>query len=129
MCVALAVISLPHPCRRRLTPNTTYRIYLAAATLAGTGEPIFIDQRTALYGPPSPPTFAITGLNGTWANISWEPSRQGVPGSIFYVQYRERGSDPWLRSPDEYRRYFMSLIALELGITYQVCDGGTLGDG
>jgi len=98
----------------------TYRVYLAASTQAGTGEPIFIDQTTAQVGAPSPPTFAIVGLNETWANISWEPSRAGTPGSIFYLQYRPRGHYEWLRSPDEYMNFFMSLISLDAGTTYQV---------
>jgi len=38
-----------------------------------------------------PPSFAIVGMNGTWAKVAWEPSRSGVPGSVFYVQYRPRG--------------------------------------
>jgi len=33
-----------------LNPNTTYRVYLRAATTAGTGEPIFIDATTELSG-------------------------------------------------------------------------------
>lgn len=33
-----------------LNPNTTYRVYLAAATAVGTGENIFIDATTALSG-------------------------------------------------------------------------------
>jgi len=40
---------------------------------------------------PDPPSFAIVGMNGTWAKVAWEPSRSGVPGSVFYVQYRPRG--------------------------------------
>jgi len=33
-----------------LNPNTTYRVYLRAATRVGTGEPIFIDATTQLSG-------------------------------------------------------------------------------
>ena len=33
-----------------LNPNTTYRVYLRAATRVGTGEPIFIDAMTELSG-------------------------------------------------------------------------------
>jgi neuronal cell adhesion molecule len=40
---------------------------------------------------PDPPTFAIDDFNETWANITWEPSRSGTPGSVFYLQYRPRG--------------------------------------
>jgi len=112
-----------------LTPNTTYRIYLAAATVAGTGEPIFIDQMTTEVGAPSPPTFAIVELNDTYANITWEPSRAGTPGSIFYIQYRPRGHYEWLRSPDEYMRFHMALISLDPGTTYQVRVVAKNGDG
>ena len=33
-----------------LNPNTTYRVYLRAATSVGTGEPIFVDATTELSG-------------------------------------------------------------------------------
>ena len=33
-----------------LNPNTTYRVYLRAATSQGTGEPIFVDATTQLSG-------------------------------------------------------------------------------
>lgn len=33
-----------------LNPNTTYRIYLSAATSAGKGEQIFIDDTTSVSG-------------------------------------------------------------------------------
>jgi len=45
---------------------------------------------------PDPPSFSIMNMNGTWAKVAWEPSRSGVPGSVFYVQYRQRGD--WLSS-------------------------------
>lgn len=112
-----------------LTPNTTYRVYLAAATIAGTGEPIFIDQTTAPVGAPSPPTFSIVEVNDTYANITWEPSRAGTPGSIFYIQYRPRSHYEWLRSPDEYTRFHMALIDLDPGTTYQVRVVAKNGDG
>jgi len=40
---------------------------------------------------PDPPSFAMLDMNATWAKVAWEPSRSGVPGSVFYVQYRKRG--------------------------------------
>ena len=33
-----------------LNPNTTYRVYLRAATLVGVGEPIFVDATTEISG-------------------------------------------------------------------------------
>ena len=33
-----------------LNPNTTYRVYLRAATNVGNGEPIFIDATTEVSG-------------------------------------------------------------------------------
>ena len=33
-----------------LNPNTTYRIFLAASTIAGKGAPIFVDSQTTLSG-------------------------------------------------------------------------------
>lgn len=112
-----------------LNPNTTYRVYLSAATSAGKGEQIFIDATTSLSGPPDPPTFAVVELNDTYAMISWEPSREGIPGSVFYVQYRPRGHYEWLRSPDEYMSYTMALIGLDAGTTYQVRVVAKNGDG
>lgn len=112
-----------------LNPNTTYRVYLRAATSVGTGEPIFVDATTELSGPPDPPSFSIMNMNGTWAKVAWEPSRSGVPGSVFYVQYRQRGHYEWLRSPDEYLHNYMVLVDLNPGTTYQVRVVAKNGDG
>jgi len=43
-----------------LNPNTTYRVYLRAATRVGTGEPIFIDATTEVSGRESH-TFSLVG--------------------------------------------------------------------
>jgi len=112
-----------------LNPNTTYRMFLSGKTNTGAGEPIFIDATTSESGPPDPPTFAVVDLNETWANISWEPSRSGVPGSVFYVQYRPRERYEWLRSPDEYLLTYMPLVGLDPGTTYQVRVIAKNGDG
>jgi uncharacterized protein YneF (UPF0154 family) len=112
-----------------LNPNTTYRMFLSGQTNVGAGEPIFIDAATSESGPPDPPTFAVVDLNETWANISWEPSRSGVPGSVFYVQYRPRERYEWLRSPDEYLLTYMPLVGLDPGTTYQVRVIAKNGDG
>jgi uncharacterized protein YneF (UPF0154 family) len=112
-----------------LNPNTTYRVFLSAVTNVGSGDPIFIDVTTSLSGPPDPPTFAIVDMNETWANISWEPSRTGIPGSVFYLQYRPRERYEWLRSPDEYLLTYMPLVGLDPGTTYQVRVIAKNGDG
>lgn len=112
-----------------LNPNTTYRIYVAASTKAGKGEPIFVDSVTSSSGYPDPPTFTIVDMNETFANITWQPSRSGVPGSVFYVQYKPRYHYDWLRSPDEYMAQHMSLRSLDPGTTYQVRVVAKNGDG
>jgi len=113
----------PDARRERLTglqPETFYRVYLYAASRMGKGEPIFIDVKTSPPEEPSPPMFDVTGLNDTWANISWTPSRSGNPGSVFYVQYRPRGEYEWIASPDEYVNFHMEIFDLSPGTTYQV---------
>lgn len=103
-----------------LMPRTFYRVYLSAATRQGKGEPIFLDMESAPPGAPTPPSFAIVALNETFANITWEPSRTGNPGSVFFVSYRVRGSYEWQHTPDEYLNYYMGLYGLIPGTPYQV---------
>ena len=50
---------------------------------------IFLSQRS--HTVPNPPTFDILDIGDNHVNVSWEPSRSGNPGSVFYVQYRPRG--------------------------------------
>ena len=52
-------------------------------------ETIFLFQRS--HTVPNPPTFDILDIGDNNVNVSWEPSRSGNPGSVFYVQYRPRG--------------------------------------
>ena len=59
-------------------------------------------------------------INSTFVNVTWEPSRSGNPGSVFYVQYRARGGYHWLRSPDEYMDHYMEIADLDPGTVYQV---------
>lgn len=112
-----------------LNPDTSYRIYLSGFTATGTGDPIFVDSKTSLSGYPDPPTFTLTDMNQTFANISWIPSRSGTPGSVFYVQYRPRIHYDWLRSPDEYMNTYLPLLSLDPGTTYQVRVVAKNGDG
>jgi hypothetical protein len=126
------ILEGPNATSARLTglnPNTTYRVYLAAETIMGTGDTIFFDAMTAEAGQPDPASFVIHDINGTWANVTWQPARTGTPGSVFYLQYRPRGHYEWLRSPDEYMLNYMPLVTLNPGTTYQVRVVSKNGDG
>lgn len=116
-------ISNPEATRAKLTglvPDMEYRIYLSAATRLGKGENIFLDARTTPAGPPSPPTFDIIEVDEEWTILQWEPSRTGSPGSVFYVQYRARGSYLWLNGADESLHYRANVTELDAGTTYQI---------
>jgi len=113
----------PEATRAKLTglvPEMEYRIYLSAATRLGKGEEIFLDAKTTPAGPPSPPTFDIIEVDEEWAILQWEPSRTGSPGSVFYVQYRARGSFLWLNGADESLHYRANISDIDPGTTYQI---------
>ncbi|CAD5115432.1 DgyrCDS4407 [Dimorphilus gyrociliatus] len=103
-----------------LRPETNYRIYLYAVTKAGRGEPIFLDMTTIPASRPYPPTFSITAVGRTFVNLTFEPSRIGNPGSVFYPQYRIRGFYHWTHAPDEVIDFNAYIGDLEPGTTYQI---------
>lgn len=51
-----------------------------------------------LFSAPSPPTFVITHVTETGFTIIYEPSHVGLPGTVFFVQYRQPGIVHWLES-------------------------------
>ena len=48
-------------------------------------------QNVIFFLEPNPPTFQIIDVGETYVQVSWEPSRSGNPGSVFFIQYRPRG--------------------------------------
>ena len=71
---------------------------------------------------PDPPSFAMLDMNATWAKVAWEPSRSGVPGSVFYVQYRTRGQSVIqpLTSSKSHVTYRMTPISMTLSVPLAV---------
>ncbi len=43
----------------------------------------------SLFLAPSKPTFSVTSRGTTFFNISFDPTIMPVPGSLYYVQYKE----------------------------------------
>jgi len=112
-----------------LKPNTSYRVYIAASTGAGLGDTNFLDSRTLTADRPNPPVIGILGWNDTSIEVTWEPSRIGNPGSVFYTQYRARSWYQWTNTADEYLKNTAQLIALSPGTTYQIRVVAKNGDG
>ncbi len=76
----------------------------------------------SVYFPTAPtaPVVGILAWNETWIRVSWEPSRKGNPGSVFYTQYRPRSWYIWSNTADEYLENTADLVALSPGTTYQI---------
>ncbi|XP_046622366.1 neuroglian isoform X1 [Neodiprion virginianus] len=115
-----------------LEPSTKYRIHIRAITKAGEGEDYYIERTTgsALRSPPEEPHFTwdrIPTDNGlATIRVTWLPSRDGNPGSHFYVKYKLRGETIDARTPDEINSdsteirgllrgeiYVMSVVAMD----------------
>ncbi|THD28052.1 Neuroglian [Fasciola hepatica] len=83
----------------RLKPNTTYRITVWPKTAAGLGVDTFIDLTTAPSDvAPEAPSFAISAVGLSNFTVIYEPSHTGIPGTVFFVQYRQPGIIHWLES-------------------------------
>ncbi|GAA55926.1 neuroglian, partial [Clonorchis sinensis] len=94
-----------------LRPNTSYRITVWPFTSAGTGVDTFIDFSTAPSDvAPSPPNFVVTHIGMTNFTVMYEPSHIGIPGTVFFVQYREPGVIHWLEST---RTFVQRVISVE----------------
>ncbi|CAH1783792.1 unnamed protein product [Owenia fusiformis] len=103
-----------------LQASTDYRVYLWGITQKGRGEEYFMDLRTSDPGPPGAPSFVITNVTETAVNLTWVPSRSGIPGSVFYVQFRRQGKWEWQQSPDVYATRYHNLTNLDTGSYYEI---------
>ena len=92
-----------------LKPNTKYRVQVRARTVAGLSTSpammelttnvslskyfIFKNVRSVLSNVflpvPSKPTFFVSYRGPTFFNVSFDPTRMQIPGSRYYVQYKE----------------------------------------
>ncbi|KAK8765385.1 hypothetical protein V5799_031993 [Amblyomma americanum] len=109
-----------------LRPNTVYRITVRAATALGPGERYFIELRT---GDPSErvpdvPDFIWAKIPDSGGNasikVTWVPPTSGYAGSDFYVQYRRKGEETWLRTGVETHGESVLLSGLEAGASYEL---------
>ncbi|CAH8446819.1 unnamed protein product [Schistosoma bovis] len=113
----------------RLKGNTTYRITIWPITAAGLGVDNFIDIQTAPTDQaPSPPTFVITHVTETGFTIIYEPSHVGLPGTVFFVQYRQPGIVHWLESVRTFINRTITVDGLMSDTTYTVRMVATNGD-
>nr|CAH8826305.1 unnamed protein product [Trichobilharzia regenti] len=113
----------------RLKGNTTYRITVSPTTKAGLGVDNFIDIRTAPSDQaPSPPTFVITRITETGFTVIYEPSHTGLPGTVFFVQYRQPGIVHWLESVRTFINRTITVDSLMSDTTYAVRMVATNGD-
>ncbi|CAF4169795.1 unnamed protein product [Rotaria sp. Silwood2] len=77
-----------------LKPDTKYRVQVRARTSVGLStSPAIIELTTNLSLAPSKPTFTVTHRGQTFFNISFDPTIMTVPGSLYYVQYKENDQD------------------------------------
>ncbi|KAK4473717.1 hypothetical protein MN116_003061 [Schistosoma mekongi] len=113
----------------RLKGNTTYRITIWPITEAGLGVDNFIHIKTAPSDEvPSPPTFVITHVTETGFTIIYEPSHIGLPGTVFFVQYRQPGIVHWLESVRTFMNRTIIVDSLMSDTTYTVRMIATNGD-
>ncbi|CAH8462402.1 unnamed protein product [Heterobilharzia americana] len=113
----------------RLKGNTTYRITVWPITKAGLGVDNFIDIRTAPSDKaPSPPTFVITRVTETGFTVIYEPSHIGLPGTVFFVQYRQPGIVHWLESVRTFINRTISVDGLISDTSYTIRMVATNGD-
>uniref|UniRef100_A0A183TNX0 Fibronectin type-III domain-containing protein n=1 Tax=Schistocephalus solidus TaxID=70667 RepID=A0A183TNX0_SCHSO len=86
-----------------LRPNTTYRLIVIPRTKAGAGIEAFVDITTLdATVAPAAPTFFVSNIGDTTFNVTYEPSHRGLPGSVFFAQYREPGVIEWQESLREF---------------------------
>ena len=109
-----------------LKPNTKYRVQVRARNIAGLStSPAMIELTTnfslSKYSMtevetilnrtfvlvPSKPTFRVTYRGPTFFNVSFDPTRMTIPGSLYYVQYKEdeKGSYAETFSPGPIPKY------------------------
>ncbi|CAF1002499.1 unnamed protein product [Adineta ricciae] len=92
-------VSLYDPLQREhliggLKPNTKYRVQVRARTIAGLStSPAMIELTTNVSLIPSKPTFFVSYRGPTFFNVSFDPTRMQIPGSRYYVQYKEDEKD------------------------------------
>lgn len=113
-----------------LKPKTQYRIYLWAATNAGFGVPTFLDATTSPANiAPGAPTLVAVPSGDTSINITFAPSTRGVPGSVFYAQYRLPGRSKWEESYREFSKRFIEIFDLPTDTLFVVRMVATNGAG
>ncbi|CAF0804833.1 unnamed protein product [Rotaria sordida] len=77
-----------------LKPNTRYRVQVRARTVAGLStSPAMIELTTNYSLVPSKPKFVVTYRGTTFFNVSFDPTIMHIPGSLYYVQYKEDERD------------------------------------
>ncbi|UJR16314.1 hypothetical protein I4U23_003220 [Adineta vaga] len=77
-----------------LKPNTKYRVQVRARTVAGLStSPAMIELTTNISLIPSKPSFIVSYRGSTFFNVSFDPTRMSIPGSLYYVQYKEDEKD------------------------------------
>ncbi|CAF0853285.1 unnamed protein product [Adineta steineri] len=77
-----------------LKPNTKYRVQVRARTSIGLStSPSIIELTTNISVVPSKPTFTVTYRGTTFFNISFDPTTMAVPGSVYYVEYKENDKE------------------------------------
>ncbi|CAF2515801.1 unnamed protein product [Rotaria sp. Silwood2] len=77
-----------------LKPNTKYRVQVRARTIAGLStSPAMIELTTNYSLVPSKPKFIVTYVGTTFFNVSFDPTIMPIPGSLYYVQYKENERD------------------------------------
>ncbi|XP_055304808.1 neuroglian-like isoform X2 [Sitodiplosis mosellana] len=85
-----------------LKPETTYRLFIAATTNAGEIKMQSIVFNTKLPVQPDVPSFTWTLLDVSdgeaTIRVNWKPKMNGNPGSCFYVSYRTKGQDEWIKT-------------------------------
>ncbi|VDP88286.1 unnamed protein product [Echinostoma caproni] len=113
----------------RLKPNTTYRITVWPMTSAGLGVDTFIDVTTAPSDrAPDPPSFAISSVGMSNFTVIYEPSHIGIPGTVFFVQYRQPGIIHWLESEPTFIEREIVVDDLVADTSYEVRMVATNGD-
>ncbi|KAL7059988.1 hypothetical protein AAHC03_09230 [Spirometra sp. Aus1] len=104
-----------------LRPNTTYRLIVIPRTKAGAGIEAFLDIATLdATIAPAPPTFFVSNIADTTFNITYEPSHRGLPGSVFFAQYREPGVIQWQESLREFIKRTFYITQLTPSTQYEV---------
>ncbi|UJR30186.1 hypothetical protein I4U23_017725 [Adineta vaga] len=77
-----------------LKPDTKYRVQVRARTSVGLStSPAIIELTTNQSLVPSKPTFTVSSRGTTSFNISFDPTIMAVPGSLYYVQFKENDKE------------------------------------